>query len=282
MKLPTFVEAKAIVVGSDFSPGARAAVSRAMQIASSVYATLHVVHVQPRLPPSLQRRVRGLDGARTRHALERLVAEVRRAGVDARGRHLVGKVPEVLAKTARDVHADLVVVGSRGRAVRDAVVGSTAERVLASAHVPVLLARQSRVRPYRKAILAVDRSSDVRAATTAAQVACAGCPVEILHVADAPYEATLLLQGARPADVARYRRDVVAEAAAAIRPRVAAAGLDVKALSVVPGPAASMLVAQPSNVLLVMNRRGSLLRRVVLGSVTRWVIARGEADVLLV
>jgi hypothetical protein len=31
-----------------------------------------------------------------------------------------------------------------------------------------------------------------------------------------------------------------------------------------------------------MHRTGSLARRVLVGSVTRWVVARGESDLLLV
>lgn len=47
-----------------------------------------------------------------------------------------------IAQTAQDEHADLIVVGSHGHgALRKLVLGSVTTRVLAEAHVPVLVVR---------------------------------------------------------------------------------------------------------------------------------------------
>jgi nucleotide-binding universal stress UspA family protein len=55
---------------------------------------------------------------------------------------LAGPPAKEIARVARSVHADLVVVGTHGKhGVKRLVLGSVAEEVLRGAHCPVLVAR---------------------------------------------------------------------------------------------------------------------------------------------
>jgi nucleotide-binding universal stress UspA family protein len=65
-----------------------------------------------------------------------------RAGIAYEAHVLVGPVAETIAKHAKSSRCDLIMIGTHGRtAIADALIGSTASKVLHIADVPVLLAR---------------------------------------------------------------------------------------------------------------------------------------------
>ena len=65
-----------------------------------------------------------------------------RAGVSYSARVLVGPIAETIAKHAKSSRCDLIMIGTRGRtAIADALIGSTASKVLHISDVPVLLAK---------------------------------------------------------------------------------------------------------------------------------------------
>ena len=65
-----------------------------------------------------------------------------RAGLDYQARVLVGPIAETIAKHAKSSRCDLIMIGSHGRtAIADALIGSTAAKLLHIADVPVLLAK---------------------------------------------------------------------------------------------------------------------------------------------
>ena len=65
-----------------------------------------------------------------------------RAGLAYNARVLVGPIAETLAKHAKSSRCDLIMIGTHGRtAIADALIGSTASKVLHIADVPVLLAK---------------------------------------------------------------------------------------------------------------------------------------------
>lgn len=64
------------------------------------------------------------------------------AGVPYRARILVGPIAESLVKHAKDQRCDLIYIGTRGRtATANALLGSTATKVLHLSTVPVLLVK---------------------------------------------------------------------------------------------------------------------------------------------
>jgi nucleotide-binding universal stress UspA family protein len=65
-----------------------------------------------------------------------------RAGVPYTSRVLVGPVAETIARQAKSARCDLVYIGTHGRtAIADALIGSTASKLLQLSEVPVLLAK---------------------------------------------------------------------------------------------------------------------------------------------
>jgi len=134
----------------------------AVELARDLGATLHVAHVfqlpghtidvQGYLGPDL----RQLYAERVRNELEEQVAEHDPAGsVFLHAMH--GSPGETMACLARTLGADLVVVGAtrQWRPLRG-LLGTTAERVIRAAPVPVLVLRAPVRRPLERVLMTTD------------------------------------------------------------------------------------------------------------------------------
>lgn len=134
-----------ILVATDGSDGAAAAVERAIQLCAASGATLHVlsVAVQPDGPGDLPSDESDAALRAVRDAAEATAAEARERAAD-RGVRAVATVREgtpyrAVLGYAREVGVDLTVVGTAGRAgPPHARPGSTTERVVRTAIDPVL------------------------------------------------------------------------------------------------------------------------------------------------
>jgi nucleotide-binding universal stress UspA family protein len=129
-----------IVVGLAFSDADGPAFDQAAVIAMRIPGTaLHLVHVFDR-ELSVERS-RELVGHLRLYANEKAAATSGLAGISV-GIHLrSGKTVREIVQLATEVSADLVVLGStRGPHLKHWVVGSTAERLIADAPCPVLVA----------------------------------------------------------------------------------------------------------------------------------------------
>ncbi|TMQ13138.1 MAG: universal stress protein [Deltaproteobacteria bacterium] len=143
-----------VVVGYDFSHSGTAALHRA--IALAIRAPFHVLHfacIVERHAPLPGHRHRGpVDYAYTEQLqlelTDMVTQELRGAGIDPAGRihffvHVrIGKPAEELLVLAREVGADLIIVGSKGlTGVERLVLGSVSERVVREAGCTVEVAR---------------------------------------------------------------------------------------------------------------------------------------------
>lgn len=145
---------KSIVVGTDFSVCAARALAYAVALAKLSGSKLHLVHVllEPvqaldvaaALPyPDVEVRKEWEEAARVRLAREVKAAEKR--GVAATAEIRWGRPSDTIVDTAARHKASLIVVGTHGRsALEKLLLGSTAERILRLAPVPVLTVREKR------------------------------------------------------------------------------------------------------------------------------------------
>lgn len=143
-----------IVVAVDDSHASNRALDEAIRIAKASNATLRIIHVLDDLSVSLAANpyagyytgelIENLrqGGARI---LEHARSRATEAGVQAETDlfdDLGLTVPERIISTAQEWSAELIVMGTHGRrGVKRAMLGSSAEGVLRSAPVPVLLVR---------------------------------------------------------------------------------------------------------------------------------------------
>ncbi len=133
----------------DFSPPSREALRYAADLTRHLGAELLVLHVldlpvfaaDDPLVASHSRLVDEYERVMT-HRLDECVAEVRSLGVPAKAHVSRGVVHAAVCDAARDLGADLVVLGTHGRTgVTHALLGSVAERVVRTCPVPVLTFR---------------------------------------------------------------------------------------------------------------------------------------------
>jgi nucleotide-binding universal stress UspA family protein len=138
-----------ILVPTDFSGGAEAALSWARDLALQYEAHLSLLHVvtDPRavgvwtpevyVPPIAETQERLLREARERLELALPAEERNRFGLRVEAR--LGDVAENILAAAREQHVDLIVMGTHGRhGLAHLLLGSVAERVLRDATCPVL------------------------------------------------------------------------------------------------------------------------------------------------
>jgi nucleotide-binding universal stress UspA family protein len=135
-----------IVIATDGSDGAWAAVEEGVELAAEVGAEVTFVTVRPRISALLgdqlyQHRLTE-QLAQARAALDPAEDKARRIGVDYDSDILEGDPVECIAQAARGWEADLVVVGSRGHgAVASAVIGSVSRGLLNRSPSPMMIVR---------------------------------------------------------------------------------------------------------------------------------------------
>jgi hypothetical protein len=125
----------AVLAAVDGSPTALHVAATAARVARASALPLHLVSVAPD----------SADDAvgHARDALRRAIDGLAREGDAADGRIRVGRPQDEIVAAAIDCGADLVVVGRRGSsgALRRAVLGSTAQKVVELAGCPVLVVK---------------------------------------------------------------------------------------------------------------------------------------------
>lgn len=146
---------KTILVPTDFSEGARAALRIASDLALTHGAKLVILHVTE-LPPGLDTGTMiapapgGIPVTVVDFAREQAVSWMQQdrdnlvpKEVETTVRIEVGAAVETVLEAAEQVGADLIVVGTHGRTgFAHLVLGSVAERIVRRAQVPVLTVRR--------------------------------------------------------------------------------------------------------------------------------------------
>ncbi len=132
-----------IVVGTDGSETAGAALAHAVALAASFGSDLHIVHAYRTISasdvvssaaagtamPDFASVNEGIK-ATSEHVLAHSLATAESAGVKAHGHAFPGDAADALVSTAEQVSADVIVVGNRGMSgLRRFVLGSVPNKV---------------------------------------------------------------------------------------------------------------------------------------------------------
>ncbi len=136
---------KNVVVATDFSDIADKAFTTAVQLASQLGATLHIVHIvqihPANMPESGNVNIKELEALEENAASENMKEYTN--GLDDELKvscHIVhGDPAGQVLKLVKDQNADLIVMGTHGRTgISRLIMGSVAESVLKSSQVPVV------------------------------------------------------------------------------------------------------------------------------------------------
>jgi nucleotide-binding universal stress UspA family protein len=147
------MQIKTILVPTDFSEDADAALDAAVELAKAFDAKLELFHAFHLEVPPIYGGFGGdfsnpqdiLEPVRqaAEGSMDDLVAKVAARGANVRGRVVMEHAARAILDEAERVLADLIVMGTRGLSgLEHLVLGSTAERVIRMAHCPVLTIRR--------------------------------------------------------------------------------------------------------------------------------------------
>jgi len=278
-----------IIAATDFSEFAQNAVARAARVASSHRITMEVLHVLSR--PSLDAVREWLEHG----TAERLVEDVREqlaqiaadAGPPATHRLVIGDAfPEIVASCTQGA---LLVIGARGvNPLRDAILGTTAERLVGRYEGPILVVKNAPGESYRTILVALDLLPGSQVLLEAAMRFAPGASLAAAHAYDVPFDGALQRAGVSQDTIERYRKEAQARASSAlIELGVAVTGQAPGIRPITDRTHPARLVvdsarALEADLIVVGKRKRSRLESLLVGSVTRHVLADAEADVLVV
>lgn len=288
-----------LLAATDFSAPARHAVERAALVARAAGARLDLVHVAAaysgvdelrrlvaNLPADVAMRIR----EQTEMLMGALATTVReRDGVIATTHVVDGPVVSAIEQAATALGADLLVLGARGSStLRHLVLGSTAARLISRCTRPLLVVKRTAVTEYRRVLVPVDFSHASLPAVRLAHAIAPGARLILLHAYEAPFEGKMWFAGVHREYIEEYRQAARAEAQDGMARLGAAAGLPpgIEVPVLVHGAAVQRILEQEDNDdcdLIVLGRQGQgQLGDMLLGSVSRRVLAESESDVLVV
>ena len=287
---------RSILVATNFSAPSRHAADRASRLARETGLPLTLMH-------TLSSRV--LDELRhwldTGHQAEqRLIAETGQrlqqlADALAAAQQVAvqcclatGPVLDVISQKAEAVDAGLLVLGARGAGfLRRLVLGSTSERLLRRSTRPLLVVKQMLREPYRSALVALDFSPWSAQAIALVRCVAPQARVLLLNAFEVPFEGRLQLTGVDTRAIEHYRQQARGKARQQLDTLAQQAGLQPAQWDacVVEGEAWQCIVEQepPHDCDLgVVGKHGqSAAEELLLGSVTKSVLAEGSCDVLV-
>lgn len=276
---------RSVLVLTDFSAGAQLALARALKLPIGPATRLSVLHVLPGdIPPGLRREA--IDEAK--RSIEKMVARLPSGA--ARPKQLEAVVAEGHLVTqalerARAVSADVVVIGRHGRRpFLDLLIGSSAQKVLRHAEVPVLLVQKPATEAYRRPLLALELERGapalVRRALRVLGPTLKRLPV--VHAARVAFEEFVVVpDDARDASRAKLVKDS-GQALQRLLKKVPGARFDVEVQHADARAFILREATQRDADLLVLGshpRTGA--DRFLVGSVAEWVLERAPCDVLV-
>lgn len=283
-----------VVVATDFTARAHDAALRAVTLPLSRGSSITLVHCLAR---SANKRRSGLMRAAADVLMrgERVAAEAQARQLELSDIELfdsiqTGRPDQILGSLARDVRAELMVIG-RGepRGLGEHVLGSTAERLVRTVDTAVLVVAGAPAGPYRRPLIAVDLSPvSARARQWALRVSQPNGPIPLVHAHDAPYLSMLRRGGLLEADI---QQDIDEEAEAAAERfghwRASLGGADPATEPVlIRGQPRQVVLAEAkrrkADLIVVGSKAHGRVTELLVGSVAEALVREATCDVLVV
>lgn len=212
-----------ILTASDFSKSSTLALKRAASLALDLNIRLELLHVveDSLLDHFFQPEQKAREKSRLAEAaMHRLREEAERempAGVEYRCRVETGRAFLAIIHTARLVQAGLIVVAAHGRhSLRDLFIGTTTEKVVRKADLPVLVVKNAPRASYRRVLVPTDFSAAAGNALAAAMTLAPDALIDPLHVYTLWGGEYLTSPTIRDAAQERYQREMRSKVSSAM------------------------------------------------------------------
>lgn len=194
-----------ILAATDFSTRSTRALRQAGLLAQPGRAQLHIVHVVDDDQPEELVRVEKQEAERVLREQADSMPEL--SGVQTKLMVVTGDPFDGILRTAADVNADLIVMGShRKQLLLDIFIGTTIERVIRKGSFPILMVNHEAQRKYEKIVIPVDMSEPsadaLRTALSTGLIADNGAT--LLHAFSALAAGKMSLVGSDQASIDSY------------------------------------------------------------------------------
>lgn len=171
-----------LLVATDLSARSDRAVSRAVRLASELEASLSVLHVIDEDLPDW------IIDSQKEMAQKAFNQHLSSLDASAEVQVLVGKPYDVIVETAQRMEAALIILGShRDDALRDLFIGSTAERIIRSSVLPILMVRAPAYGPYHDIVVGMDFSVQSKMAAECALSLFPNTQLHLVHAFEVPF-----------------------------------------------------------------------------------------------
>ncbi len=287
-----------ILAATDLSAPARQAVERAGMLCKALSCPLDLLHVADLkplerlrmlisdVPEQVEQKI--LDLAQ--HKLTELTTSLaKRHGISVSHEVIAGKLLAEINKATQAYHSGLLVCGAKGESfVRHIALGSTATRLLNTSQCPVLVVKQPPRRAYQRVLIPVDlTSASLRNIRHALQWA-PDADVVLMHVYHMPLEGKMRYAQLDEDTIRRYQVIAKQDSYEKLQVLREQAQLPTEKtwLVVAQGDAAQRIVEQELECdcdLVVLGKNSeNAMEDLLLGSVTKRVLAESHSDVLVV
>lgn len=285
-----------IVAATDFSSAANMAVQRAAQLAADLGATLHLIHVVhpldlyagSELSFDFQMHYQQAQQQHIQTELETLTTRLREVHtISVNHCTKIGRAYNEITSHAHSVHADLIVAGAQGEhSILAKLLGSTALRLIKTAHCPVLIVKNTmRTASYRQVIAAVDFSAGSAEVPALAHMIAPHAHIEALLIFDSNQEAHMYKAGMDEALLTQYREQALAKAQhqldALISQQPRQSFSSVIRAGYPPEAICNYAKEKKADLIVIGKHNRNQIEQWLLGSVTKAVVYGADCDVLL-
>ena len=286
-----------IIVATDFSKAADQAVMRAAQLAKTLGASLHLVHVVhpldlyagSELSFDFQMHYQQVQQEHIKTQLESLAIKIgEQFTIHVQQCTKIGRAHTEIANYANTVKGGLIVAGAQGEhSILAKLLGSTALRLIKVASCPVLIVKNKNNMPtnYQQVVAAVDFSLGSKQVPELASQIAPNAHIEALLIFDSNQEAHMYKAGMDESLLAKYREQALAQAQKKLDALITLQGKQFFSSLIRSGYPPQEICAHAKAVnadLIVIGKHNkNNLEDWLLGSVTKAVVYSAECDVLL-
>lgn len=285
-----------IVAATDFSGTANLAVQRAAQLARDLNATLHLVHVVhpldlyagSELSFDFQMHYQQAQQQHIKTELETLAIQLREQfAITVLHVTRIGRAYNEIVSYANSVHAGLIVAGAQGEhSILAKLLGSTALRLIKTAHCPVLIVKNTlNTASYQHVLAAVDFSAGSAEVPALATMIAPQAQIEALLIFDSNQEAHMYKAGMDEALLTQYREKALTKAKHQLEDLISQQSKyninSVIRAGYPPEAICAYANESKADLIVIGKHNRNQIEQWLLGSVTKAVVYSADCDVLL-
>ncbi len=181
---------KKFLMATDLSARSDRAVERAIMLAQEHDASLTIMHV---IDDELPSRLADAQEDAAKQAIDEHVEKLAAGNRDRISIEVVSGRPHAdILEMSEKLEADMIILGMhREDAFKDRFRGTTAERIIRAGGVPILMAKDRVIHPYKRVIVGVDFSVHSRSAVEFAVQFVPSGEFHLVHAYGVPFEGFL-------------------------------------------------------------------------------------------